>query len=189
MSSICESLICCEEMNFEENWAWVDQRLEELYHCCSVTSDNCYDYIDAGLLIERWDRINNEMQPQYSSEFEDRLPCPAPICWVLYKNLDSQHCLEEEERRSRAESDISDHSDEVERALKRLDCQSPLPTGMFHIDFDYSHMYAVADEAESVSSSLEADNWFVDCSTIDHCSETSSSVMEWFVEANGYDSF
>ena len=169
----------------QENWAWVDQGLEELYNGYGVPSDNCDDCIDAGLLIERWDSLNNEMENQYSIEFEDLIPCPAPICWVLYKNFDSQHCLEEEERRSRAESDISDHSDKVERALKRLECQSPMPTGMFPID--YLHVYAVADEAESVNS-MEIDDGFLECSPIDHRSET-SSLMEWFVDADGYDSF
>ena len=192
MSSICSAIDWT--MNSDlivENWAWVDQRLEEVYHGYGLTKDNCDDYIDAGLLVERWDWLDTELQNQYSAEFEDRIPCPAPIAWVLYKNYESQYCLEEE-RRSRAESDISDHSDEVERVLKRLDCQSPLLTGMFPIE--YSHMYAVADEVSSVSSleaegDFEAESGVEDCSTINHRSET-SSVLDWFVEDDvGYDSF
>ncbi len=172
MSFICSPAdwVITSEL-LHENWAWVDKRLEELYHGYGLTEDNFEDYIDAGLLGERWDWVDNELQNQYNAEFEDCLPRPAPLSWVLYKRYSSQHCLEEEEevRRSRAESDISDHSDEVEEALKRLD------TGMF--TNEYLHMYAVADEV----SSLEAEADF------DYHSETSN---DWIVDDDGgYDSF
>ena len=184
MSSICGANISMEMSELsallKENWAWVDQRLEELYHAYGITEENCDDYIEAGLLGERWNWVDEELQNQYSSEFEERLPCPAPMSWVLYKNYDSQYCLEDEEAssRSRAESDISDHSDEVDRVLKRLDIQSPLSQGMYPIN--YSYLYSVADEVASVEREFD------DCSTITNCSETSSMIFEF---EDGYDSF
>jgi hypothetical protein len=188
MSSICHSVIPME-MNSEllkENWDWVDQRLENLYHGYGITEDNYEDYLDAGLLVKIGSWIDNELQNQYDNEFEDTIPCPAPISWVNHRDNASQHCLEEViTPRSRAESDISDHSDEVERVVKRLNCQSPLPTGLCHIY--YNHVCVNADEVESVSSQ-EGDNGFDDCSTIGHCSET-SPVMDWYIEDTGYDSF
>lgn len=186
MSSICSSAIPVEinpEL-MQDNWAWVDQRLEELYHGYGLTYENYDDYIDACLLVEMSSWVDNEQENQYSNEFKDCYPCPAPICWVLYKNIDSQHCLEEEQR-SRAESDISDHSDKVKRVLKRLDCQSPLPTRM--CQNDYSDLYAIADESESMNS-LEANFGFDECSSSVNDSEI-SSVRDWFVEDDDYDSF
>jgi hypothetical protein len=167
MSSICSANIPMETNPelMQENWGWVDQRLKEMYHGYGLVSDNFDDYIASGLLVEMSSWVDNDLQNQYSSEFEDRYPCPAPVCWVFYKDLDSQHCLEEKEEvcRSRAESDISDHFDEVERVLKRLNCQSPLPTGMY----PYYNVYA--DEVESMIS-LETDDGVDDCSTITNCS-------------------
>lgn len=176
MSFICSPAVWVMTSELlQENSAWVDQRLEELYHGYGLTAENCDDYIDAGLLAERSAWVDAELQTQCDSEFDDThdqyILCPAGMSWVLYKNYDTQHCLEEE-RRSRAESDISDHSDEVEQALKRVD------TGMF--TNEYLHIYAVADEVSSASS-LEAKTNF------DYYSETSN---DWFVEDDGgYDSF
>ena len=168
----------------KENWAWVDQRLEELYHGYGLTEENSDDYIEAGLLSESFAWVDEELQRQVNAEFEDRVPCPAPISWVLYKNYDSQHCLEDEGvlARRRAESDISDHSDEVDRVLKRLDIQSPLPKGMYPID--YSYLYSVADEVTSVEQDFD------ECSSITNCSESSSVIFEFEDNCDvGYDSF
>ena len=178
MASICD-------ISYEENSAWVDQRLEEMYHGYGVTEDNLDDYIDAGLLGESGSWMDDKLQSIYNSEFEDRLPCPAPLSWVLYRDYDSQYCLEEEESsgssRSRAESDISDHSAEVERVLKILDLQRPLPQGMY--SFDYSHLYTVADEAVSVEET------FGSCSPISNYSETTVLDMDDECYDFGYDSF
>ena len=174
---------------YEEKWAWVDQRLEEMYHSYGVTENNFDDYIDAGLLGS-W--IDDKLQSQYNDQFDDRLPCPAPLHWVLYRDYESQYSLEEEasrSSRSRAESDISDHSAEVERVLRTLDLQSllqedvqrPLEQGMYPID--YSHLYAVADEAVSVEES------FGSFSPISNCSETTALDMDDECYDFGYDSF
>lgn len=164
---------------YQENSAWVDQRLEELYYGYGLTAENCDDYIDAGLLIERWDWVDNKLQNQYNAEFEDRIARPAPLSWVLYKNYETQYCLEEEEtmsQRSRAESDISDHSAEVERAIRGLDLSQDLSQGMYPVDYIY--LYALADEVASLDEDFE------DCSPISGCSEITSLDYDF-----GYDSF
>jgi hypothetical protein len=167
----------------EEKWSWVDQRLEELYYGYALTPDNCDEFQDAGLLSERWSWVDSELQTQYDNEFDDTLDeyilCPAGLSWVLYKNYDIQHCLEEEPR-SRAESDISDYSEEVDRALKIVEFNTPLPKGMYPIH--YAHLYATADEAEDLISLQDLD----DFSTITYCSESSEMIFE--IE-DGYDSF
>ena len=185
MNSVCDTI-------YEEKWAWVDQRLAEMFYSYGLTEDNVDDYIDAGLLGKSGDWIDEQLLSQYKGEFEDRLPCPAPLKWVLYKNYESQYCLEEEEStssRSRAESDISDHSAEVERVLRTLDLQSllqedlqrPLEQGMYPIN--YSHLYAVADEAVSVEET------FGSCSPISNYSDTTELDMDDECYDFGYDSF
>ena len=169
-----------ETVSYQEKWAWVDQRLEELYYGYGITSENWLDYMEAGLLTEMGSSVDKRLEMQYNMEFEDRIPCPAPICWVLYKDYDKQRCLEEEDDspRSRAESDISDHSDKVERVLKRLEVQSPLPQGIVK-----THIYAFADEMESLVSSNSEMEWNTDGSQ-------SSLLMEFDdTDMDGYDSF
>jgi hypothetical protein len=145
--------------SLNENSAWVDQRLEELYYGYGLTSDNCDDYIDAGLLVERWSWLDEALQAQYDSEFDDTLDqyilCPAGLSWVLYKNYDAQHCLEEESR-SRAESDISDYAEAVDGVLKHLECHSPLP--LLPSPIDYSYLYAVSDEIVDVDNDDDFEN-------------------------------
>lgn len=149
----------------QENWAWVDQRLEELYHCYGLTEDNYDDYIESGLLSERWAWVDEKLEKHTDYKLEDTLPCPAPMSWVRYQEYPKQFCLEDEDTlpRSRAESDISDHSAEVERVLRRLDIQSPLP------QIDYSYLYDATDEDVSVNS---MDKVIDNCTTISNCSNS-----------------
>ena len=155
MSSICGSNIPIES-GVKENWDWVDNRLEELYYEYAITSDNCDDYIEVGLLVERGAWVDEKLQSQFDSEFKDIVLCTASMNWVLYNETPEQYCLEKDEySRSRAESDISDHSAEVERVLERINS---------------SYLSAVADEVFSVTSSYEE---FENCSPISGCSEMS----------------
>jgi hypothetical protein len=129
----------------EEKYAWVDARLEELYHGYALTMDNWEDFYDAGLLTENWSWVDAELEKQY-----DFLPCPAPVNWVRYRSYDRQHSIESEsepEQRPRAESDISDYSDDVDRALNR----------MFLKDRYYNYCMAIADECSS-SINLNSDS-------------------------------
>lgn len=120
----------------EENYSSVDSRLEELYHGYALTMDNWEEFYDAGLLKENWAWVDAELEKQCL--IPDYLPCPAPISWVSYRSYDNQ-CILEPVQRSRAESDILDHSDIIERA----------------INIQYNYCIASADEFESVSSSID----------------------------------
>ena len=170
---------------FQENWAWVDKRLEELYYGYGLAQDNIDDYVEAGLLDERCAWVDADLQSLYDAEFNYRTPCPAPLSWVLYKEYPKQYCLEEgyeegyEEGgyKSRAESDISDHSAEVEAALQMLNLEISLPTGINAITYPNSYLYAVADEI---------DDEFESCSSISHCSDASEMIFEI---DDGYNSF
>lgn len=172
------------DISYQENWAWVDKRLEELYYSYALTSENCSDYMEAGLLKEFWSKVDESLEKQFNAEFEDLILCPAPISWVSYKNYEEQRCLEDESQgyRERAESDISDHSEEVERALNKLSDDARLKQ-----DDMYKHIWAIADERESLVSSNWDMEWEYDCYT-DDCSELSSEMMDCY-DGDGYDSF
>lgn len=114
----------------EENYSWVDKRLQELYHGYALTMDNWEEFYDADLLTENWAWVDAALEKQCSTDF---LPCPAPLSWVRYRSFERQHSIE---KRDRAESDIFDYSEEVERAFN-----------------NYTYCLATADECESVSSS------------------------------------
>ena len=155
----------------KENWSWVDQRLYELYYEYGVTSDNCDDYIESGFLVERGAWVDQKLQSQFDNEFEDMNLCPASMSWVLYKESPKQYCLEEESSRSRAESDISNYSAEVENVLKRI---------------DYCYLHAAADEVVSVSSGLAE---FENCSPISACSEMTMDINDPFYDYCSEDRF
>lgn len=150
-----------------ENYAWVDERLREMYYGYALTASNCDEYDAAGLLTEKWAWVDNRLKEMCTVSDWDILPysCPAPLTWANYRAGANLECLEEEERlsghkRSRSESDISDYEDEAHRAVKRLRCQSPLPTGKYINElFDnkivlgnYDEEYELATEVSSITS-------------------------------------
>jgi len=158
---------CLPEFNdvVQENWDWVDQRLEELYYGYSLTSDNCDEYQDAGLLKEKWAWVDSELRKKYYNYV------------VNSDNIDEVEEIEEVDlhsrfedcnesvlgKRKRAESDISDHEEEVIQALERLACKSPsICSFLQNYDYDYAED---AEDAETVSSlDLESDK----CSDLEY---------------------
>jgi len=48
-----------------EKFDWVDQRLQEMYHGYAFTSDNCDDFMEAGLLGERWSWVDQRLEELY----------------------------------------------------------------------------------------------------------------------------
>ena len=150
-----------------EKYAWVDKRLREMYNGYALTASNCDEYEAAGLLTENWAWVDDRLE-QMCKINDDGIfpPALAPLTWVNYRNNADQECLEEEEerlsghKRSRSESDISDYEEEAYRAVKRLRCQSPLPTGMYINElFDnkivlgnYDEEYELATEVSSIAS-------------------------------------
>ena len=130
-----------------EKYAWVDKRLEELYYGYALTADNCDEFQDAGLLTEKWAWVDARLREKYyentvTSEFDEfksrGILCRAPLAWASYREPAgfSQHSLEEPQesvlgKRKRAESDISDHEEEIAIVMNRLGCQSPLPSSKY----------------------------------------------------------
>ena len=148
-----------------ENYAWVDQCLKELYHSYALTADNYDEYEAAGLMTENWSWIDDSLREKYSYILRTGLLCPAPLGWVDYRQKFVHHSLEEDEdtqdsflgKRKRAESDISDHEDEVLRAIIRLNCQSPIPSNQYlylKSEDTYSDICNADDDCSSEVSTL-----------------------------------
>ncbi len=103
----------------QENYDWVDKHLEELYYGYALTEDNYDEYINCDLISDKWSSMDSDLENQNNNI--DFLPCPASIVWVNYRSFPSQHRIESMddfvEHRNRAESDISDHIEEIYRAV------------------------------------------------------------------------
>jgi len=120
-----------------ENYDWVDERLRELYYGYALTSSNADEYESAGLLKERWAWVDHRLEQMCA--FSDKnlfVLCPTPITWVNPNLENIQEGFQDKEcligfKRNRSESSISDYEEEVDRAVKRLRSQSPLPTGKY----------------------------------------------------------
>jgi hypothetical protein len=164
---------------FVENYAWVDQCLKEFYHSYALTADNYDEYEAAGLMTENWSWIDDILREKYSYILRSGLLCPAPLGWADYRQKFEHHSLEEDDdtqesflgKRKRAESDISDHEDEVLRAIIRLRCQSPI----------HSSEYLYLRKEDFDVSSIESDR----CNADDDCSSEVSTLLD--EELDGYD--
>jgi hypothetical protein len=181
-----------------ENFAWVDERLREMYYGYALTSSNCDEYEAAGLLKENWAWVDSRLEEMCNPPEETYFPlCPLPITWGYYRNGANMECIEEDSdsvesyigyKRKRSESDISDYDVEAGRAIKRLRCQSPIPLGKYL--FQFSNPFCTLDcerynydvenqsyETESVSS-LDLD------SVCGSCSPCLSSVHPYYSEVH-----
>ena len=57
------------ETNLVEKYAWVDQLLEEKYNLYALTEENVDDFIDAGLLVERYPDNNTILSTPSPSNY------------------------------------------------------------------------------------------------------------------------
>ena len=126
-----------------ENYAWVDERLREKFYGYALADTNIDEFIAAGLLGEHSAWVDIALEKMCNPSDDDiPLPRPAPLAWVNYRSGDPLETLEDTDevsledsdeslighKRKRSESDISDYEEEADRAIKRLSCQSPIPT-------------------------------------------------------------
>ena len=150
-----------------ENYAWVDDRLREIYYGYAHRSSICDKYESAGFLKENWAWVDDRLEKMCKNSSWDMFPpVLAPLTWVNYMSNDVQECLEEEEEclseneHSRSESDISDYEEEAHCAVNRFRCQSPLPTGKYINELfnnkiiieNYDEEYELDTEVSSIFS-------------------------------------
>ena len=158
-----------------ENYAWVDERLRAMYNGYALTASNCDEYEAAGLLKENYAWVDERLEAKCAINYDDYhfIPCPLPL-WLRPRDGIEEVPLEDDEssvesyighKRKRSESDISDYEVEAGRTIKRLRCQSPIPTCKYYsllsnpfcnLDCERYNAYIDAGEDEIISvSSLD----------------------------------
>jgi hypothetical protein len=167
-----------------EKSAWVDERLREMYYRYALTSSNCDEYEAAGLLKENWAWVDSRLEEMCNPPEEEHFPlCPLPVTWGYYRNGGNMDYIEEDSdsvesyigyKRKRSESDISDYEVEAERAVKRLRCQSPIPTSKYIFQFSnpfcsldcerYNYAIVIDLDEEDTVSSLDLESVCESCS-------------------------
>jgi len=131
-----------------EKYAWVDERLRELYYGYAST--------------------NEDMNPQSNYDEPDfSFLRPASIPWGNYRSGASlgDSDVSSLGKRSRSESDISDYEEDVERVTKRLKCQPeskytfiPLANPFCNLDCErYNYRANFSIEYENYDSISELD--------------------------------
>ena len=113
-----------------ENYAWVDERLLEMYNNYALTASNCAEYEAAGLLKEHCAWVDAELKQRCEITDIEFRPMPAPAPWVNYRSDGSElKCLEaedEEEERlleqshTRFEFEISEYDEQIERNMQSI---------------------------------------------------------------------
>lgn len=167
-----------------ENYAWVDERLREMYNGYALTASNCAEYEAAGLLKENWAWVDDRLREMCEITDEDFLPMPAPLAWANYRGDAQLESLEEVTsltgyKRKRSESDISDYEEEAERAVKRLRCQSPLPTGKYINElFDNKIIVENYDEECYLDSEVSS----ISCGDVHYVTEDEEIIETTFGE-------
>jgi len=106
-----------------EKYAWVDERLAEMYNSYALTADNCDEYDAAGLFREKYAWVDERLAEMYYS-----YALTADNC----DEYDATGLLREkyawvDERLAEMCAVTNDES----RFIKRLRCQSPIPTGKY----------------------------------------------------------
>lgn len=155
----------------QEKYAWVDQRLSEMYHNYALTGDNCNEYQDAGLLTENYAWVDRKLEEMCNIDIDNatylRYMRLTPISMgglakkgvVLKKIEDSDDSTTSSgNKRSRSEQDISEFEVEAQRVIKRLGCQSPI-AGKLHIHLP-SVCYDEEWENDSAVSSISCGDFY-----------------------------
>jgi hypothetical protein len=127
-----------------ENYAWVDQLLREKYYGYALTSVNIDEFESSELLTENYDWVDYRLEEMCAPKEPKYCP-PAltPITWLDYRCYSDFELLEDINnqfigiKHKRYESDISDYECEVDRVIKRLRCQSPIPKGKLYINIPH----------------------------------------------------
>lgn len=137
-----------------ENYAWVDERLREMYNVYALTASNCDEYEAAGLLSENYAWVDARLAEKCVITAEDYLHRPTqPTCL--------RHCIGREYDESSVESYIGHKRKRDEAGLScNLDCKC---YNEFTSDMSYEEesLSVVSYEEESLSS-LDLDSDGVD---------------------------
>jgi hypothetical protein len=156
-----------------ENYAWVDLRLRELYYGYALSSDNCDEYQDAGLLKEKWDWVDKRLSE--NSIQTGKIMCPCHMTWANYHSKATHFYLE----------DIDNLDD------YRLECQSPTPQNKYlfiSLASPNNREYDYCEDANSVRS-LDLESLSPQCSECDYESDISTLLDEFDDEWSNFNPY
>ena len=139
----------------DENYAWVDERLREMYYGYALTDSNCDEYEKAGLLNENFAWVDTELEKMCEIKDIDCRPMPAPAPWANYRSGAKLDCLEEEDeedeededrllekKHTRYEFEISEYDEEIKKNIKVYDYDHDYDYDYsYYYDYDYSYEY------------------------------------------------
>lgn len=125
-----------------ENFAWVDERLRELYYGYALSATNCDEFEAAGLLKENWAHIDLKLEEMCA-------PASSDLTFTYYR--------EEEEsltgrKRKRSETDFQNEEEEAELSTKRRRCDS----GKYYINIIPKYYNNDSDEELDLESDVSS---------------------------------
>lgn len=143
----------------EEKYAWVDERLREMYYGYALTSLNCDEFEAGGLLNEHSAWVDRELELMFNPCEENLRPLAlTPIAWVDYRSNIHTECIEDNPKceitRERSESSISYYEEEIAHAILRAKCYSPSPSGKTVITPTYDDEFELSSEISSVGDDM-----------------------------------
>lgn len=138
-----------------ENYAWVDERLAEMYHIYALTDLNYDEYETAGVIKENWDWVDKRLNEmcEISEHSLIHLTCPPPEPWTTPVSLIWDGYMPGSIL-NRIEDESSDtFSQEISRIINRLGCQTPVIQGKNNI---YDNTLVIENYDEDCDLKTEA---------------------------------
>ncbi len=106
--------------NLIEEYAWVDKLLEEKYNLYALTEENIDDFIDAGLLVERYSDMDKKLEESTTvSNYSSVSNISNPFCSIEVEQIFNSfpkldfNLVSESESEVLSELSSSDYSDNL----------------------------------------------------------------------------
>jgi hypothetical protein len=127
----------------KENYAWVDERLREMYYGYALTSDNYDEFKYNGLLKENYDWVDRKLEEMCKQD-EVNNHLFQSLNWCNYKSEAQTDCIKDKQsvessigKKRKSPIDMSDSEEEEQRVFKRLRIQAPV---LMRSDSDISEL-------------------------------------------------
>lgn len=111
-------------IQLSEKYNWVDKRLYEKYYGYALSCENVDEFIEAGFLGEQSSWIDFALEKMCNPTIPPL--CPTSPCWIMDPQFN----------RKRAESDISDYEEEIDRIMSGFHRLSPISKGKYDESFE-----------------------------------------------------
>jgi hypothetical protein len=127
----------------KENYAWVDERLREMYYGYALTSDNYDEFKYNDLLKENYDWVDRKLEEMCKQDEVDNQVFQS-LNWCNYKSEAHADCIKDKQsdessigKKRKSPIDMSESEEEEQRVFKRLRIQAPV---LMRSDSDISEL-------------------------------------------------